>query len=82
MVSCNLSKPLELDCVLNIIGLVFTKLFISITVLTMELFFVDVMPNGRMMIKAYPQVELGGDKWQAVVPVAIVACHAWSMAII
>ena len=57
-----LSEPMKLDFVINIIGLWFTKLFITITGMTLEVFFVDVMPSGVQMVKAYPELEFMSDQ--------------------
>merc|ERR1712087_799836 len=38
---------------------------------TMELFFADAMPNGKEMIKAYPELEKGSAEWGRLVPISL-----------
>ena len=67
-------RSLNKNFVINIIGLTYLRLFITITSMAMELFFVDPMPNGKQMVKAHPDVEFGGPTWKKVLPVQILSC--------
>eukprot|EP00930_Biecheleria_cincta_P092607 TRINITY_DN8259_c0_g2_i2.p1 TRINITY_DN8259_c0_g2~~TRINITY_DN8259_c0_g2_i2.p1 ORF type:complete len:1211 (+),score=137.59 TRINITY_DN8259_c0_g2_i2:532-3633(+) len=67
-------QRLQLDFVMNIIGMWYTKLFISISRMTMELFFTERMPNGKLMVKAVPDLEFDSPKWREVVPLSVAAC--------
>jgi hypothetical protein len=59
---------LHFDFVHNIIGLVFTKMNISVIGLSLALFYRETMPNGKIMVKAFPELEFGGADWWAVMP--------------
>lgn len=67
-VTCN---SLNLDFVLNIIGLVFGQLFVAIAGMTLKLFLVDKMPNGKPTVKAVPELELGSVERQGVLPIGL-----------
>jgi len=56
----------------NIVGLVFTKMFISLTSLSMSLFYKITMPNGLEMVRAYPELEFSSDDWWTAAPINLV----------
>lgn len=66
-------SSLRKDFVINVLGLVFTPLFVTISGMTMQLFFVDPMPGGHFTVKSHPQLEYGTLQWLEVVPVAAVS---------
>jgi len=66
-------RRLRVDHMINVIGLVFNGLFIVITRITLMLFLLKPMPNGKDMVKEIPELEYGDKKWHLVWPVGIVA---------
>ncbi|CAK0800083.1 unnamed protein product, partial [Prorocentrum cordatum] len=62
------SDGLAFNFVHNVIGLIFTKMNISVIGLSLALFYRETMPNSKVMVKAFPEVEFGGDVWWDVLP--------------
>eukprot|EP00811_Abedinium_folium_P002933 NODE_126_length_3572_cov_5.735849.p1 GENE.NODE_126_length_3572_cov_5.735849~~NODE_126_length_3572_cov_5.735849.p1 ORF type:complete len:700 (-),score=112.93 NODE_126_length_3572_cov_5.735849:89-2188(-) len=66
-------KPLRLDYAINVIGIIFKALFLGLMSLCLQLWFVDEMPNGRLMVTAYPGMERFSDDWYKMLPATLVA---------
>ena len=60
-----------MDFAMNIVGLVFRGLFISISRMTLTLFLVDPMPSEIQMLKAFPDLVFGSPEWWHVLPIGI-----------
>merc|ERR1712118_210506 len=53
-----MQKPLRQDFVWNVIGKIFSSLYVSVTRTTLQTFSFEAMPGGKHhMLKAFPSVE-------------------------
>jgi hypothetical protein len=66
-------SKLNLDFVHNIVGLVFTGLFVLLVSMSLSLFYTVQMPNGRLMVVSFPELEYGSPDWLGVLPVNLFA---------
>jgi Ca2+-binding EF-hand superfamily protein len=44
---------------------------IAVIGLSLALYYRETMPNGKIMVKAFPELEFGGDGWWAVMPLNV-----------
>ncbi|CAK0903702.1 unnamed protein product [Prorocentrum cordatum] len=65
------SNGLKFNFVHNVIGLIFTKMNISVTGLTLSLFYRKTMPNAKIMVQAFPELEFGVADWWSVLPLNV-----------
>jgi len=77
-----LHRPLKIDYVINVLGVLFKSLFISITGLTLKLLVSEQMPNGKHMIRQVPQLEYGSPEWSVRIPWNIAAFFAYCVTFI
>jgi len=66
-------RPLRWDFVHNIIGLIYTRLFIGIVRLSLVLFYRLIMPNKKVMVAEVPELEFLSTQWWEVMPVGVIA---------
>mmetsp|Transcript_27084 Transcript_27084/g.62644 ORF Transcript_27084/g.62644 Transcript_27084/m.62644 type:complete len:1463 (+) Transcript_27084:64-4452(+) len=66
-------RPLRWVFVHNIIGLIFTRLFIAIIRISLALFFRLIMPNGKVMVSEVPELEFMSDDWFQVLPIGLLS---------
>jgi len=74
-------KKLKWPYVHNIIGLVFTRLFITIIRLSLSLFYREHMPNGKVMIISVPELEFLSDDWFRALPIGVSATALYGCSI-
>eukprot|EP00927_Polykrikos_kofoidii_P071478 TRINITY_DN67739_c0_g1_i1.p1 TRINITY_DN67739_c0_g1~~TRINITY_DN67739_c0_g1_i1.p1 ORF type:complete len:1367 (+),score=108.22 TRINITY_DN67739_c0_g1_i1:380-4102(+) len=67
-------RQLRWAWVANVCGLIFANLFNYISGITLALFTADLMPNGMLMIKDYPEVGMLSSRWLRWAPVSAAAC--------
>jgi len=72
-------RRIDMNHLVSVVGTVFNGLFITITRLTLALFLVDPMPNGRDMVKAFPELEYNSDDWRRVWPIGALAFCAYNL---
>jgi len=66
-------RTLRFEFVHNVIGLVFTRLFITIIRLSLLLFYRVHMPNGKVMVHLVPELEFLSPEWVRVLPISLAA---------
>jgi hypothetical protein len=64
-------RPPDMNKVINTMGLVIKGVFITIASMPLRLFVTDTMPSGQVMVKAFPDLEVGSKPWMQAVPVAV-----------
>eukprot|EP00971_Amphidinium_carterae_P097240 1924388-Amphidinium_carterae.1 len=72
-------RPLKSIFVHNIIGLVFTRLFIGILRTSLALFFRVIMPNGKVMVSSVPELEFMSDDWIRIVPIGLLSTVVYTL---
>ena len=63
-------KHMYKDHMINTIALVYKGLFITIASSTLGLFITETMPNGKLMVKIFPEIEYGSSEWWNAVPLS------------
>jgi len=61
----------------NVVGMLFTRLFINIIRLSLSLFYRESMPNGKVMVTAIPTLEFLSEEWIQLLPINAVATLAY-----
>jgi hypothetical protein len=59
--------------VANTVSLILQSFFVAISGMTLSMFSVELMPNGKLMTKRYPEIEYGSSRWAAALPISICA---------
>jgi len=70
-------KPMNTDFVWNCIGLVYKTVFISISSITLEMFIYEKMPNGKLMVNRFPELEIESELWYQAFPLSLLAFLAY-----
>lgn len=57
----------------NTVGTLCAGLFVSISMISMQVFITERMPNGKSFLRFFPGVEVGSDEWLTMVPFGVFA---------
>jgi len=77
-----LRRPLKINMILNSLGLVVKGVFITIASMPLQMFVTERMPSGQLMVRTFPDVQVGSPQWIHAVPVAVVAFVAYCITFI
>lgn len=66
-------RKLNLDFVHNTVGIILTGLFVLLVSVSLSLFYTVQMPNGKLMVLSFPELEYGSPEWLGVMPVNLIS---------
>jgi len=66
-------RPLHLPYVLNTVATFYSGIFVAISIMSVQLFPAEEMPNGKLYLKHSEGVEKGSREWWLAVPISLPA---------